>query len=72
MRLFLGDLKSCFSCILYLHKDNKRVMLDYNVQMLTEYSYSSNRILKIFYKMGLEIKKGSGLCYLEVDMNRMN
>lgn len=42
------------------------------VKMLTEYSYSSNGILIFFYKMKLESKKGSGLCYLKADLNRMN
>lgn len=42
------------------------------VKSLTEYSYFLNGIFIIFYKMSLAIKKGSGLCYLEVDLNQMN
>lgn len=40
--------------------------------MLTEYSFFLSGIWIILYKMILEMMKGSGLCYLENDLNRMS
>jgi hypothetical protein len=42
------------------------------LQTLTEHSHSLNGILIILDKMSLVIKKGSGLCYLKIDLSRKN
>lgn len=42
------------------------------IERLTEYTYFFDRFIIIFYKIILANKKGSGLCYLKVELNHMN
>jgi hypothetical protein len=71
---FTVPIISALRCLLNINFPTiKQVKLNPKIiERLTEYTYFFDRFIIIFYKIILANKKGSGLCYLKVELNLMN
>jgi hypothetical protein len=74
MARFTVPIISALRCLLNINFPTiKQVKLNPKIiERLTEYTYFFDRFIIIFYKIILANKKGSGLCYLKVELNHMN